>query len=191
MLGVLYVALKVRYAEYGGWNSAACTWVFRVWVPIYKPPSKTQAPESAANKRCVCSRRPEPVRSHPLRSIHHWNRTESGHLCPKTVRNYRPFPEQDESFPSLFDSGQGSPNPAFARVEEATGVVFRSAPPHHPRRRDTPDLHSRNDRRAVSSRKGFPKVTKAHSGTFFPFPRRRHTMRSTGRTPRLWRKETT
>ena len=33
MLGGLYVALKVRYAEYGDWDSAACTWVFRVWVP--------------------------------------------------------------------------------------------------------------------------------------------------------------
>ena len=30
MLGGLYMALKVRYAEYGGWNFAACTWGFRV-----------------------------------------------------------------------------------------------------------------------------------------------------------------
>ena len=43
MLGGLYMALKVRYAEYGGWNSAACAWGFPGLDAIYKPPSKIQS----------------------------------------------------------------------------------------------------------------------------------------------------
>ena len=170
MLGGLYVALKVRYAEYGDWDSAACTWVFRVWVPYIshlaklRPRNLLQISDVAvqggqSQSEAIYSDPPITgigqnwvtyVRKRYGITVHFRSRTN-------------PFRSR-----SILDKAPQTPPSRGLRRRPA----WSSAPrrPGHPRRRDTPDLHSRNDRLTVPSRKG---SLKGNQGTFryvLPFP---------------------